>query len=40
MKYFDTDVLTNAAMEQNPVKYIQSNDLIERAVLDETFLIF
>ena len=39
MTYFDTDVLVNAATNQNSVKYFQANQLIEKAIVDETFLI-
>lgn len=39
MIYFDTDVLTNASIEQNPLKYIESNDLIEQAINQNRFCI-
>lgn len=39
MIYFDTDVLTNASVEQNPVKYIESNDLIEQAINNDKFRV-
>ncbi len=39
MTYFDTDVLVNAAIEQNPTKYVQANQIIEQATLDNTFRI-
>jgi predicted nucleic acid-binding protein len=39
MTYFDTDVLVNAAIEQNPTKYIQSNQIIEQTILSGKFQI-
>ncbi len=36
---FDTDVLVNAAIEQDPTKYIQANQIIEQAILSSTFQI-
>jgi predicted nucleic acid-binding protein len=39
MIYFDTDVLVNAAIEQNPTKYIQANQIIEQAILSSKFQI-
>jgi predicted nucleic acid-binding protein len=39
MTYFDTDVLVNATVNQNPIKNIESNELIEQAILAETFTV-
>ena len=39
MTYFDTDVLVNATVNQNPIKNIESNELLEQAILAETFTI-
>jgi predicted nucleic acid-binding protein len=39
MTYFDTDVLVNANTNQNPIKNIESNAIIEQSILDETFTI-
>jgi predicted nucleic acid-binding protein len=39
MIYFDTDVLVNAAIEQNPVKYIEANKIIEQTILSGKFQI-
>ncbi len=39
MIYFDTDVLVNAAIEQNPTKYIQANQIIEQTILSGKFQI-
>lgn len=39
MTYFDTDVLVNAAIKQDPIKYVQANQIIENAILSSTFQI-
>jgi predicted nucleic acid-binding protein len=39
MTYFDTDVLVNAAIEQDPTKYIQANQIIEQTILSGKFQI-
>lgn len=39
MKYFDTDVLVNAAIEQDSIKYVQANQIIEQAIVSNTFRI-
>ena len=39
MIYFDTDVLVNAAIEQDPTKYIQANQIIEQTIINGKFQI-
>jgi predicted nucleic acid-binding protein len=39
MIYFDTDVLVNAAIEQDSVKYIEANKIIEQIILSGKFQI-
>jgi predicted nucleic acid-binding protein len=39
MTYFDTDVLVNAAINQDPQKFVQSNDLIEKITKENAFQI-
>jgi predicted nucleic acid-binding protein len=39
VKYFDTDVIINAVIEQDPVKHQEAKDLVFNALNDNTFII-
>jgi predicted nucleic acid-binding protein len=39
MIYFDTDVLINAAIEQDSTKYIEANQIIEQSIINKKFQI-
>jgi predicted nucleic acid-binding protein len=39
VKYFDTDVIINTVIEQDPVKHQEAKELIFNALNDNTFII-
>lgn len=39
MKYFDTDVIINAVIEQDPIKHQEAKELVFNALNDNTFII-
>ncbi|WP_028295884.1 type II toxin-antitoxin system VapC family toxin [Olivibacter sitiensis] len=39
MNYIDTDVLIHSLVNQNPGLHLKVNDLIEKMIVDDTFLI-